>query len=393
MSRDEQPRFRITTWPHAVEVPAAVGVPKLLAVVDVQWPDEPDNQDWWIELDAKLGTFDRLDVVKDDDGSLAQIHIDRDLYRAAPEAVVGLRAIGRRVDWPPAAVFSSSEVELVDFPHELVLREFLEVDPDDLNDILRWCVRYGPLVPQRLYLLSEEFRPTIEPRVHTNRPLDEMVLYAGDEPDPTELEIELDDFPDRSGDSPESHEGTFWISKDRHTPLLGTAYGTALAAQQAHFTLYQTVVETWLRISADADLSREGLLAPPRQELADLWAGRGLPVAATTFDLLRTVQRLINVETVMAPRIEIAPPGAERDGLAFGRPVPRVMQAMMLQLVDLVAADVPAKQCANETCTTWFATQDGRAEYGQHRTKGVLYCSRSCARAQAQREYRRRKRD
>ena len=52
--------------------------------------------------------------------------------------------------------------------------------------------------------------------------------------------------------------------------------------------------------------------------------------------------------------------------------------------------EIPAKQCANETCDRWFHVQEGRAEKRAPRKAGVLYCTVRCARAQAQREYRRR---
>jgi len=42
--------------------------------------------------------------------------------------------------------------------------------------------------------------------------------------------------------------------------------------------------------------------------------------------------------------------------------------------------------CANENCLRTFVHQQGRSKKGQRRSRGVLYCSPSCARAAAQRE-------
>ena len=66
--------------------------------------------------------------------------------------------------------------------------------------------------------------------------------------------------------------------------------------------------------------------------------------------------------------------------------------AAMLQLVNDLAANETVRVCANEACRRPFVRQLGRSSYGGHRKIGTLYCSSNCARAQYQREKRRRDR-
>jgi hypothetical protein len=61
-----------------------------------------------------------------------------------------------------------------------------------------------------------------------------------------------------------------------------------------------------------------------------------------------------------------------------------------LELFNHIVEHAQVKICANERCGRPFARQRGRAEHGQYRLRGVKFCSTYCARAQAQRAYRRR---
>ncbi len=60
-----------------------------------------------------------------------------------------------------------------------------------------------------------------------------------------------------------------------------------------------------------------------------------------------------------------------------------------LQLYNDVAIGATYRECANETCAVVFTTQRGTAAHYQ-RTSGTKYCTNKCARAQAERERRRR---
>jgi hypothetical protein len=71
---------------------------------------------------------------------------------------------------------------------------------------------------------------------------------------------------------------------------------------------------------------------------------------------------------------------------------PTAYSCAVLQLVNHINEGLPIRRCANERCQQRFRRQQGRALKGRSRSVGVLFCSSSCARAQANREYRRRQR-
>jgi hypothetical protein len=78
---------------------------------------------------------------------------------------------------------------------------------------------------------------------------------------------------------------------------------------------------------------------------------------------------------------------------AFTPSLPEVAlySVAVLQMVNDLSEHVDIKVCAAEKCGRTFVRQRGRSS-NYSRTKGVMYCSDTCANSQAQREWRRRQR-
>ena len=72
--------------------------------------------------------------------------------------------------------------------------------------------------------------------------------------------------------------------------------------------------------------------------------------------------------------------------------------AVSTQIFNLLAEDLPTKQCENETCQRWFVRQRTtgtrtRSSKRAQKVVGVFYCSTNCSRAQASRAYARKKQE
>jgi hypothetical protein len=84
---------------------------------------------------------------------------------------------------------------------------------------------------------------------------------------------------------------------------------------------------------------------------------------------------------------------SDSDPMSLGLTLrPSLYARCVLEILNSVLADRPYRRCANETCRRTFSIQEGPAPVKAHRTDLVRFCSPACARAQASRDYRRRKR-
>jgi hypothetical protein len=119
------------------------------------------------------------------------------------------------------------------------------------------------------------------------------------------------------------------------------------------------------------------------------WTENGLNTPASESQSWLWFDLAIN--TALRPfhaNVQFSPYGA----LTGATQTPTAYEACALQLYNYVAEGAPFGICANENCSRWFTRQRGRAQYGHNRTSGVRYCSHHCAKAQGERERRRRRR-
>jgi hypothetical protein len=131
--------------------------------------------------------------------------------------------------------------------------------------------------------------------------------------------------------------------------------------------------------------------------LVELWATEEMPRSADPPGWDADDDAWLTFVGLLREGLEDVGPGLEylprRDWIAgdrdrfLGAKAVGLCTAVCVQIYNAIVLDLPVLTCANETCRRSFFRQ--RSDRSQHWTKSVMYCSRSCARAQQKRAARR----
>lgn len=196
----------------------------------------------------------------------------------------------------------------------------------------------------------------------------------------------------------------FSYSDGADAPALSVVHEQACAARAAHFgpdpadwwgisdtlpefrfvaRLMIDLVNSW-KIVQNPDLAGTFAL------VSDLAAGLGGTHQDTEAAAAFIESRLEPLLTPFHPRLSMYL-AADGPTSVFLANIP-LWNWLGLELFNHIAEGAEYKTCQNETCGRMFVRQTGRAQHDQRRTSGVKFCDARCARAQSQREWKRRRR-
>jgi hypothetical protein len=196
------------------------------------------------------------------------------------------------------------------------------------------------------------------------------------------------------------HQVKAWLEAEEQAIAFEIADWDRLAGPNAHYSVVQSLAEFRWQAWCLRDLVRawrwyrDGVIAEPKEWESPVWreADERMPVPDDRMGAAELLRQGIRSGLLpFHPELRIATSeDDERWESLYGGGLPFYF-ICCLELYNHIAEQAPLISCENERCQQLFVIQEGRARHGQHRAVGVKYCSPECARAQAQRRYRRRR--
>ncbi|MGV9594724.1 hypothetical protein [Streptomyces tendae] len=256
------------------------------------------------------------------------------------EPLEGVQVDGDFIIWSPRKPGRTRLT--VPLPEDFYLRELLEIDPGDISTVATLMNSYG----------------------HFSGTSEDLDLYNW---------------------TFEAAQEVARLERQEHPQARGWSMHQDLVA--IHLREAQEAVHTWIACQREGGLDE--LIEPDITE-ENLAQVHTEDPNVRNLDQLRELELWLRLEQLKASLHAALSSFSIGIGSLTDRR-PTIYSVAFLQMYNHIAENATIRECANETCRRAFVRQRGRAEYGQNRTSGIKYCTRECARAQAQRELRRRR--